>query len=167
MQLILSDRDPSVVAALREAFTGTDVHVEEGDLFGEPADAVVSPANSLGMMQGGVDAVIDARLGVAEAVRSAILAYDRCGMLPIGQALVVPTRDPDFPRVIVAPTVDVPGPGRAQDVERATEAMLRVARDHGLTSVRCTGLGTGTAGIDAREAAQAMRRAWDRWAQSS
>lgn len=54
MKLVLADVKPALVAPWRRAFEGvTQVEVREGSIFDVPADALVSPANSFGFMDGG------------------------------------------------------------------------------------------------------------------
>jgi hypothetical protein len=72
------------------------------------ADAVISPANSFGFMDGGIDALFTFTLGprVQERVQAAIRA-DFDGELPVGCALIVSTRNADIPWCISAPTMRV------------------------------------------------------------
>jgi hypothetical protein len=60
----LRDINLSVVAAWSECFAGmSDVAISHGDIFGEPADAIVSPANSFSFMDGGIDLAYSLRFG--------------------------------------------------------------------------------------------------------
>jgi hypothetical protein len=57
MQLRFVDNNPAVAAALRESFAGhPEIEVICGDLLEHARDCVVSPANSYGYMDGGIDA---------------------------------------------------------------------------------------------------------------
>ena len=123
MKLHLRDLSGSLVAAWRDAFAGAEgVEISQGDIFstkrgiineGDPidvrADAVVSPANSFGFMDGGIDAVFTYQLGpqVQTAVQSQI-ARDWAGELPVGQALIVSTGRAEIPFCISAPTMRSP-----------------------------------------------------------
>ncbi|WP_444907583.1 hypothetical protein ACJJIR_05455 [Microbulbifer sp. SSSA008] len=64
----------------------------EGDLFSRSTDVMVSPANSFGIVDGGLDLPIRDRLGfqVEDRVQERI-KYDFHGELPVGSAVVVPT----------------------------------------------------------------------------
>jgi O-acetyl-ADP-ribose deacetylase (regulator of RNase III) len=86
-----------------------DVEVIEGDYFERPADALVSPANSFGIMDGGIDAAIRDVLGseVQRRVQRAIVANHH-GEMPVGCAEVIDTDDARWPRLVVAPTMRVP-----------------------------------------------------------
>jgi hypothetical protein len=58
-KLYLADRAPQLARAWAEAFEEFDfVSVVEGDFFSVPADAMVSPTNSFGIMDGGLDLAI-------------------------------------------------------------------------------------------------------------
>jgi O-acetyl-ADP-ribose deacetylase (regulator of RNase III) len=107
----LRDRSPEVVAAWREHFDGArNVQISEGDIFAGPAaDAIVSPANSFGYMDGGIDAVYAQRFGPETCERLRVLlraAWD--GELPVGCAAIVETGDRSFPLLVSAPTMRVP-----------------------------------------------------------
>src|SRR5690242_11523848 len=106
----LRDRNPAVVSAWRQRFAGcADVAVSEGDIFAEPADAIVSPANSFGFMDGGIDLVYSRRFGWALEERPrTLLRANHDGELPVGQAVIVETGDPAFPLLVSAPTMRVP-----------------------------------------------------------
>ncbi len=55
-RVLLVDRQGALARAWREAFDEIDeVEVLEDDYFTHPADAMVSPANSFGIMDGGLD----------------------------------------------------------------------------------------------------------------
>ena len=63
-QLYLVDRNPQLVAAWKEAFSDFDnVSAYEDDFFARDASAMVSPANSFGIMDGGLDRAIRDQLG--------------------------------------------------------------------------------------------------------
>lgn len=107
----LRDRSPDVVAAWREAFRGAaNVEISEGDIFaGPPADAIVSPANSFGYMDGGIDGAYAQRFGqeMCDRLRTVLrAAWD--GELPVGCAVIVETGDLSIPYLVSAPTMRVP-----------------------------------------------------------
>jgi len=63
-RILLVDRDARLVAAWSEVFEDFDfVSAHHDDLFGHPADAMLSPANSFGIMDGGLDLAIRNHLG--------------------------------------------------------------------------------------------------------
>ncbi|WP_444941042.1 hypothetical protein ACJJI3_22930 [Microbulbifer sp. ZKSA004] len=85
------------------------VDVIEGDFFSESADAIVSPANSFGIVDGGLDLPIRDRLGFQVEDRvQARFKYDFHGELPIGSAVVVPTSHENWPYLMSAPTMRMP-----------------------------------------------------------
>lgn len=94
MQILLRDVNPAVCAAWRVAFANAEgVTVEEGDIFSTPVDAVVSPANSFGHMDGGIDLVYRDRMGaqIEETVKVAIGTRFEFGELLVGDAISVTT----------------------------------------------------------------------------
>jgi O-acetyl-ADP-ribose deacetylase (regulator of RNase III) len=101
----LRDTNAAVVEAWQEYFSECgDVFVSRGDILDEPADAIVSPANSFGFMDGGVDLAYSLRFGwhVEERLRE-LLRSDHGGELVIGQAVILETGDAQFPLLISAP----------------------------------------------------------------
>src|SRR4051812_17460998 len=110
MNVVLVDRDSALTRAWRNAFADrTDVEVSEADYFARSADALVSPANSFGIMDGGLDAAIRDTLGltVQQRLQRAIIEHHH-GELPVGAAEVVATDDPRWPYLVAAPTMRVP-----------------------------------------------------------
>ncbi len=111
MQYILIDNKPKMIEAWKMFFEGfADVAIVEGDLTQVvSADAIVSPANSFGFMDGGVDYAISERLGwdLQEKVQEKIKSLPE-GELLVGKALILETNDKIIPYLIVAPTMRVP-----------------------------------------------------------
>ena len=85
------------------------LRVLEGDILEGRADAIVSPANSFGFMDGGIDAVYTAFFGprLQRDVQSAIRLLPRQELL-VGEALAVNTGNARYPCCIAAPTMRRP-----------------------------------------------------------
>jgi O-acetyl-ADP-ribose deacetylase (regulator of RNase III) len=165
----LRDLNGAVVDAWRQAFAGcADVSVSEGDIFSEPADAVVSPANSFGFMDGGIDLVYSLRFGWELQTRlQARLRDEHDGELPVGQAVIVPTHDPQFPWLVSAPTMRVPmDVSGTVNAFLAFRAVIRAVRDHNRTAARpiqtllCPGLGTAVGRMKPENCARQMYHAY-------
>jgi len=85
------------------------VRIHRGSILDVECDAVVSPANSFGFMDGGIDAIYLRHFGadLQDQVRS--LINDRhFGEMPVGVADIVETGDSKIPFLILAPTMRVP-----------------------------------------------------------
>jgi O-acetyl-ADP-ribose deacetylase (regulator of RNase III) len=165
VRLHLVDVAYPVVEAWREAFADRpEVDVIEADILSVAHGALVSPANSLGRMDGGIDQLyIDHfGMGLQRAVDEAIQKRPQA-MVPVGAAEVVRTRDARIPYLIVAPTMEVPEEVPARHAYRALRAVLRAARRHAVLfeDVFCPGLATGIGRVPPAEAAAEMRRAFD------
>ncbi|MGE0791070.1 MAG: macro domain-containing protein [Sandaracinaceae bacterium] len=66
------------------------VEVAHGDYFSRAADAMVSPANSFGIMDGGLDIAIRDTLGFdAQRAAQHVIVERHHGELPVGQAEIV------------------------------------------------------------------------------
>ena len=110
MHYLLIDKNPAMVAAWQEYFAEEEnVKIVEGDLTDVSCDAIVSPANSFGFMDGGVDYAISMRLGwnLQFELQKAIKALPE-GELLVGRAMVIETGDDIVPFLISAPTMRVP-----------------------------------------------------------
>src|SRR5262245_9419970 len=106
MRILLVDKDAKLVHAWQEVFEDeTDVTAKRADFFETNTTAMVSPANSFGIMDGGLDRAIADVLGhgVTRRVRERIEERHH-GELPIGIAEVVPTDDARWPLLVCAPT---------------------------------------------------------------
>lgn len=162
MKLFLRDLAKPLCDAWLKEFAGVaDVTVQHGDIFASLVDACVSPANSFGWMDGGIDAHYVKIMGpqvqsnVFEAVRH--LPFKE---LLIGQALVIPTRYADCPHMIMAPTMRTPGPTTQMAVFLSTRAALSRAKRRGFKTLAMPGMGTLTGRVPPDMAAYAMREAY-------
>jgi O-acetyl-ADP-ribose deacetylase (regulator of RNase III) len=110
MKIILTARESSLAEAWKK-FCGhlECASVHYGSILDVPCDAVVSPANSYGFMDGGIDALYTQRFGTKVQDRLRRLILDRHhGELLVGEAEIVETDDPRTPYLIAAPTMRVP-----------------------------------------------------------
>src|SRR5262245_65740841 len=103
LRILLIDRWAPLARAWSEAFASVDfVEVVEGDFFARDADAMVSPANSFGIVDGGLDAGIRDALGpsIQARVHEAIVERHH-GELPVGCAEIVATDSPRWPHHVI------------------------------------------------------------------
>ena len=110
MKIVLTAVDKGLVEAWAKVCGELDcVSVHEGSILDVSCDAVVSPANSFGFMDGGIDARYTAYFGrhVQERLRKLILSRHH-GELMVGAAEIVETDDVRLPYLIAAPTMRVP-----------------------------------------------------------
>src|SRR5262245_22564832 len=110
MQIVLCDINPDLVRAWTRFCGDLDfVSVRQGSIVETTCDAIVSPANSFGFMDGGVDAAYLPRFGtpLQTRVQRQILDY-HAGEIIVGRADIVETGDSAIPFLIIAPTMRVP-----------------------------------------------------------
>ncbi len=165
LSLQLCARDQELEHSWRTAFSGCEgVTVVAGDILSLEADALVSPANSFGFMDGGLDLIYSQHFGweLEGRVRARILEAFH-GELPVGRALVVPTEHPRVPWLISAPTMRVPMRiEHTPNAYLAFRAVLIEALAHpGIHRVLCPGLGTGVGRMPPDRCARQMRAAHD------
>lgn len=110
LNVVLASIDaPLAEAWLRFCGDLPGVAIHRGSILDVHCDAVVSPANSFGFMDGGIDLLYTRHFGwqlqerLQERIRS-----DHHGELVVGHAAIVPTDNARIPFLIAAPTMRVP-----------------------------------------------------------
>lgn len=174
MRIHLVDINEDLTKAWKQVFNGIEkVSVHHQSIFDLSCDAIVSPANSFGFMNGGIDFAISKNLGwhiekkLQERIRNQFF-----GELLVGQATVVTTDVTSFPYLISAPTMRTPMTIlRSPNVYLAMKAILILLKqgtfDDGtpikekVQSVAIPGLGTGVGQVPPLLCARQMRIAWE------
>jgi O-acetyl-ADP-ribose deacetylase (regulator of RNase III) len=139
------------------------VRIHKGSILDVSCEALVSPANSFGFMDGGIDALYLRRFGdeLQSRVRQQI-AERHHGELLVGSAELVATHDLQIPFMIAAPTMRVPTIlTDSVNVYLATRAALLCARQAGLDVVALPAMGTGVGRMSPAACAHQMRTAMD------
>src|SRR5262245_6264683 len=168
--IFLVDSNPRLVNAWADAFKRVEgVSIRCADFFSVPADAMVSPANSFGIMDGGLDLAIRDTLGFAVQSRvQAALVDIFHGELPVGSATIVATDHSMWPWLVVAPTMRVPEPisGTINPYLAFRAALLAVLKHNAdgasapIRSVVVPGMGTGVGGVAPVRCAAQMKMAF-------
>jgi O-acetyl-ADP-ribose deacetylase (regulator of RNase III) len=172
-KIYLRDRNGPLAAAWKKAFEGIDVvDISVGDIFeGPSADALLSPANSFGFMDGGIDLVYVNRFGWSLQDRvQAMIRQQHDGELPVGQAIIVPTADTPIQWLVASPTMRVPmDVANTPNAFLAFRAALQAIKRHNETASASTriesllspGLGTAIGKMPYERCARQMRLAYD------
>ena len=165
----LRDINAPLVAAWSRYFADTpQVQPSAGDIFGVQADAIISPTNCFGFMDGGIDLAYSRRFGwqLQERLQK-LLREEYEGELPIGMAVLLGTDDPKLPYLISAPTMRAPANvSDTLNAYLAFRASLRVIQKHNtlfpgsIKSVLCPGLGTATGEMPVDICAKQMHAAY-------
>jgi O-acetyl-ADP-ribose deacetylase (regulator of RNase III) len=161
--------DSDVAVAWGKTFgPGDGTKIIEGDILFGATDAVVSPANSFGYMDGGIDLAYRNffGMGIQHRVRGKIRS-DYFGELPVGQAFVIETDHGQIPFLVVAPTMRVPDRiGDTVNVYLAFRAALLAVIYHNqsgrrpIGTVRVPAMGTGVGRMPIDRAARQMHAAY-------
>src|SRR5262249_25504664 len=138
-----------------------------GNILKRDRGVLVSPANSFGHMDGGIDLAYlrEFGLGLQARLKEAIHAnFD--GELLVGQAVVVPTGHRRFPAMIAAPTMRLPAAilDRIAVMLAARAAFLvaqREPRAREIGHLLMPGFGTLTGRVEPDVAATMMRLGWE------
>ena len=162
-KLIFCDTDNDVIEALKYHFRSvSDVGFQVGNILDIASNIVLSPANSYGFMDGGIDKDYANFFGdnlqrnVLEKVRSRPEGY-----LPVGAAVRIQTGHKEIPFLILSPTMLHPEMIPSINVFRAFRAALKCIRSHKVEGpVYSPGFGTGVGGVEPDEAANMMFEAY-------
>jgi O-acetyl-ADP-ribose deacetylase (regulator of RNase III) len=160
MKILIRDTDPAVIAAIKADLGNehSEISAMVGSVIDVEVSAVVSPANSFGFMDAGVDLVYSHFFGwEVQARLQDRISHRPIGELLVGEALVVETAHSTIPFLISAPTtriskrIDDP-----VDIMLACRAAILIARKEDLVSVAFPGMGTGPAQVPPVLAARNM-----------
>ncbi|MEM1167923.1 MAG: macro domain-containing protein [Cyanobacteria bacterium P01_H01_bin.35] len=171
MKLILVAPNPLLSNAFQENFHYLPNIEIINNYFEEVPeyDCLVSPANSFGLMDGGMDAAIIKYFGdsLMTSVQQKILD-EYLGEQPVGTSMIVETGHPQHRFLAHTPTMRVPMSIAGTDIPYvAMWAMLLEVRRHNrqqeqqIRTVVCPGLGTGIGKVSYQEAARQMALAYD------
>jgi O-acetyl-ADP-ribose deacetylase (regulator of RNase III) len=179
-KLVLADPNGGLCEKWREDFEPyLDVEVHEGRFEDVDFDCVVSPANSFGLMDGGVDEAITMYFGQQMMDRVQTRIKSRfAGEQPVGTSTVVMGTEPSTEEVrntdkkqYVAhtPTMMIPMDiGKTTNVYMAMKAMLLEVEKHNssyptgqIKTVVCPGLGTGAGRVSFDSASKQMLNAYN------
>jgi O-acetyl-ADP-ribose deacetylase (regulator of RNase III) len=165
-QVTLVGTDGALVAAWAAEFAAYPaVRVVHGSIFETDANTLVSPANSFGIMDGGLDGKLRDYFGesVEKAVRERIREQFH-GELPVGLAAVVETGHARHPYLISAPTMRYPADvSHSVNAYLATKSTLSVAIAHpAQLRIALPGFCALTGGMSPTQVARQMRIAYER-----
>ncbi len=171
VKVILVDINPKIIAAWRSSFEGNpEVEIVHGSMLDQPVSAWVSPTNSAGSMDGGLDLVIKKFLGnsIEFGVKSQIKRLHQ-GAMPVGHAVCVPTERPQ-PRFLISTPTMV---SSNEDISASMNVALACAaafqavhiqnteEPGSIRSVALPGLGAQTGRVPAEICADLMWTAYD------
>jgi O-acetyl-ADP-ribose deacetylase (regulator of RNase III) len=128
------------------------VHVARADIVTLPVDAIVNPANSLGIMGGGLPGSI--RRAGGDTIQQAAMA---AAPIAVGAAIITTAGQLPSKHVIHVPTMEEPGIKiGAENVRRAARAALIAADVNQFKVIAIPGMGTDLGDIPYDEAARAI-----------
>ena len=169
-KLYLIDSKPELCQKWRQVFSSyPEVEVLTGDYFQQSADAIVSPANSFGIMDGGLDLVIRNELGFqVETDIQKVILNKYHGEMPIGSAEIISTSHDRWSYIIAAPTMRIPeNVAFTLNTYIAFRAILIAINSFNesgpkkpIKSLICSGLGTGIGSMEPVRCAAQMRAAY-------
>ncbi|MER6953935.1 macro domain-containing protein [Streptomyces sp. NPDC000618] len=166
LKVVLTDINASVVEAWRAAFADTpEIEIRKGSILDEKVDAWVSPTNSRGRMDGGVDAVVKRHLGAGIQLRVQRAIRDRfAGSLPVGSAVCVPSGAVNPKFLISTPTMQKSSQNVSETLNVALACAAAFQAIHrqneqapgSIESVALVGMGAQTGRVPARVCANLM-----------
>ncbi|WP_185910852.1 macro domain-containing protein [Streptomyces sp. WAC07149] len=166
LRVVLTDVNADVVESWRAAFADTSgIEIRRGSILDEDVDAWVSPTNSRGRMDGGVDAAVKRFLGAGIQLRVQRAIRDGfAGSLPVGSAVCVPSGAVTPRFLISTPTMETSSQNVSQTLNVAlacAAAFQAVHRQNdekpgSIRSVALVGMGARTGRVPARVCANLM-----------
>jgi len=169
-KLYLIDSKEELCDKWRQVFSSySEVEVITGDYFQQCADAIVSPANSFGIMDGGLDLAIRNELGFqVETDNQEVILSKYHGEMPIGTAEIIKTHHEKWNYMIAAPTMRIPeNVAYTLNAYIAFRAILIAINRFNecnpklpIKSLVCSGLGTGIGSMEPTKCAAQMRAAY-------
>lgn len=144
------------------------IKITPGNILDEKSDALVSPANSFGFMDGGLDYKLSEYFGwgIQETLQE-IIKTKHNGELLVGEAEIIETNNEKIPYLISAPTMRVPMEIKdTMNHYLATRATFIAINDFNspeikIKSVSLPSMGTGVGKVPFDVAARQMRAAYE------
>lgn len=166
VELTLFDIQSHLIEAWTREFGDEypEVTIIESELDSiEDHDCLVSPSNSFGLMDDGINLAISTMLPTVQSRVQKMVADTYYGEQPVGTSLIVSTGDERFPYIAHTPTMRFPRNIQAEAVYDATRAMLMAVMegDEVIETVACPGLGTAGGAVGPNSGARMMRLAYD------
>lgn len=144
----------------------SDVSIIKGNITEVACDAIVSPANSFGFMDGGLDLHLSEKLGwhLQEKLQAKIAQLDEKELL-IGKSITLETENEKIPYLISAPTMRVPmsfNIATSVNAYLAMKAILVACKNNeAIRTVAIPGLATGCGRMPFHIASNQMFLAYD------
>jgi len=162
-RIVFCDTNSDVIEALQLKFNSVpQIGFNLGNLLESASNVVISPANSYGFMDGGID--MDYVSFFGDRLQQKVLERVRArpeGYLPVGASEIVITGHEKIPYLVLAPTMLHPEMIPAYNVFRAFRAALKCIQARKLPlPAYSPGFGTGVGGVEPEEAAQLMFEAY-------
>ncbi|WP_438710875.1 macro domain-containing protein [Aquimarina muelleri] len=166
MKIQLIDTNVKMVQNWKVFFDNEpNVKVYLGGYFDFPTSCIVSPANSFGFMDGGIDYIISETIGWhLQKKLQKIIESKYNGELLVGQSVLIETQNKTIPYLISAPTMRVPmilGSDSINPYLAAKAIFIKALKNKDkIKTITICGLGTGAGQIPYHIAAYQMYRAY-------
>jgi len=173
LNLILFDINPKVCDEFYNHFNKyKNISIYNGRFENiQEYDCIISPANSFGLMDGGIDKFIIDYFGkqLMENVQKHIIE-NYAGEQPVGTSFIIETNDIKHPYLAHTPTMEIPMDIRGtNNVYKAMKAMLLEVLKYNknlifgnsiIRSIACSGLGTACGMLEPSIAVKQMELAY-------
>lgn len=168
MEIILFDRNEIMIKSWQMEFKDfTNFKYHQGDfkeiVTNNKNTSIVSPANSFGVMNGGIDLAYSEHFGwhLQETVQECI-KKDYDGELLVGQSFITETYNNEIPYIIIAPTMRLPMLSHdTPNAYLAMKSILRTALKNNIEYLLISGLCTGAGKMSYERCANQMYIAYD------
>jgi O-acetyl-ADP-ribose deacetylase (regulator of RNase III) len=170
IKIYLRDRNSDIVNAWKSEFNGyKNIDISCGNILDCEADAIISPANSFGFMDGGIDLIYSEYFGEDLQKRLQNLIRNKYhGEIPVGMAAIIETGHDVIKYLISAPTMRVPAnvSSMVNTYLAFRASLIEVLKfnennKNKISSILCPGLGTSAGKMAPKNCAVQMKHAYD------
>lgn len=166
LKIVLCDLNEALVNEWKDCFEEMpNVEIVLGNILEHPCDAIVSPANSFGFMDGGIDYHYSKFFGwgLQNLLQEKIKKTDE-GELLVGKSMTLETKNDMFPYLISAPTMRVPMnfqiPASVNAYLGTKAALIAAVKHQNISSLAIPGMCTGCGRMPVEVAANQMLLAY-------
>lgn len=173
MKILLFDINDELIKEAKrlEKYDITSIKIDVNNLVKDKKlDFIVSPANSFGYLDGGIDSLYMKLFpGIQSTVQNTIKnigleTKSKKYYLPVGSAITVPTCHKNCPNLISSPTMFMPEDiNGTRNVTYSFLSILYIAKKNPDKVIACPGLGTGVGHINPKECIDSMEYALENY----
>ena len=168
LKITIFDNNDEIINVFKEEFIDTDINILRCDVRNlKDFDCIMSPGNSYGLMDGGIDLILEEMFEIQLRVQK-IIQKDYYGEQPIGTCFLLNTYNPNIRNLAHVPTMRIPTDvSQTYNAYYAFRSLLSTILNFNknnkgkVISIACTALCTGAGKMNYKTSAKQMRLAYE------